>query len=184
MSWIADKRGDVTGLRVERVVGIHSRLPPIQPASNSNSWRFGNLEKSKDRSKISSLPTSGDDCQCQYLATTSRTGGGGRNLQWKGIVYNSLTRVLAYVSVSLTFEKRHSYRLQIRTSVKHSPVGTSNNMSTTQRATRRAAIVRQSSLKILPIPSNVVLSTHTRDPQIITIRQLGDNFQDSARAGW
>ena len=122
MSWIADKRGDVTGLRVERVVGIHSRLPPIQPASNSNYWRFGNLEKSKDRSKISSLPTSGDDCQCQYLATTSRTGGGGRNLQWKGIVYNSLTRVLAYVSVSLTFEKRHSYRLQIRTSVKHSPV--------------------------------------------------------------
>ena len=58
LSWIANKRGEVTDLRVERDEGIQSRLLPAQSTPSSTSWRFGNLEKSKDLSKVSLPPTS------------------------------------------------------------------------------------------------------------------------------
>ena len=57
---MADKWGEVGGLRVESAVGIQSRLPAIKPIPKSTSWRFGNLEKSKDRSKASLPSASGD----------------------------------------------------------------------------------------------------------------------------
>ena len=46
--WMADKRGEVGGLRVERALGIQCRSPPTQLTPKFTSWRFGNLEKSKD----------------------------------------------------------------------------------------------------------------------------------------
>ena len=52
LSWIADKRGEVAGLRLERAVGIQGSPPFTQPTPNSTSRRFGNLEKSKDRLKV------------------------------------------------------------------------------------------------------------------------------------
>ena len=58
LSWIANKRGEVTDLRVERDEGIQNRLLPAQSTPSSTSWRFGNLEKSKDLSKVSLPPTS------------------------------------------------------------------------------------------------------------------------------
>jgi len=60
-SRIADKRGDVAGLRVERALGIQGRPPLFQPSLKPKftSWRFGNLEKSKDCSKVSQPSTSG-----------------------------------------------------------------------------------------------------------------------------
>ena len=61
LSWIADKRGEVVDLRVERDVGIHDRLPEYQLTPSSTSRMFGYLEKSKDRSECSSLYASGDN---------------------------------------------------------------------------------------------------------------------------
>lgn len=48
LSRMADKCGEVAGLTVERAMGIQRRPPPSQPTPNFTSWRFGNLEKSKD----------------------------------------------------------------------------------------------------------------------------------------
>ena len=56
---MADKCGEVADPRVERAVGIQNRPPPIQLTQNHISWRFGNSEKSKDRSKASQSSTSG-----------------------------------------------------------------------------------------------------------------------------
>ena len=50
-----DKRGEVVGLMVERAVRIHGRPLPIQSTvmPNFTTWRFGDVEKSKERSKAS-----------------------------------------------------------------------------------------------------------------------------------
>ena len=66
-SRIVDKRGEVAGLRVERAIGIQSRLPPVQPTLKSTSSRFWSLEKSKDRSKASHPPTLGDSVSVNTL---------------------------------------------------------------------------------------------------------------------
>ena len=59
LSWRTDKRGEVVGRMVERAIGIQGRPPPIQRTPRSTSWRFGNLEKLKDRSKFSCSSTPG-----------------------------------------------------------------------------------------------------------------------------
>ena len=48
-----DRRGEVVGLSVERAAAIQSRSPFFQPTLKFTSWRFGNSEKSKDRSEAS-----------------------------------------------------------------------------------------------------------------------------------
>ena len=58
LSRIANKRGEVADLRVERAEEIQSRPPPIQLTTSSTSWRFGDLEKSRDLSKVSLPSTS------------------------------------------------------------------------------------------------------------------------------
>ena len=57
LSRTADKRGEVVVLRVERALGTQDTPPPIQQIQRSTSWRFGNLEKSKDCSKPSPSST-------------------------------------------------------------------------------------------------------------------------------
>ena len=54
----------------------------------------------------------------------------GRDLQLEEVVCESFARVLPHVSTSLVVERRYLYELRICASVKCSPVGTSNNMST------------------------------------------------------
>ena len=49
---IADKRGEVAGLNVERAAGIQCGLQSIQPTPKLASWMFGSLEKSKDFSEV------------------------------------------------------------------------------------------------------------------------------------
>ena len=56
---IMDKRGEVAGLMVERAAETQSRPPPTQRTPKSTSWRFGNLEKLKDRLENSKLPKRG-----------------------------------------------------------------------------------------------------------------------------
>ena len=53
-SRIADKHGEVEDLIVERAIGMQSRPPPDNPDLNPSftSWRFGNPEKSNDRSRF------------------------------------------------------------------------------------------------------------------------------------
>lgn len=58
-----DKRGEVAGLSVESAAGIQTRRPPIQQTAISTSWRFWDLEKSKDRSKASVSSTLGGQCK-------------------------------------------------------------------------------------------------------------------------
>jgi len=57
-SRIAVKCGEVVGLSVERAKGIQNRPPRVKPDLNPSftSRRFGNFEKSKDRSKASISP--------------------------------------------------------------------------------------------------------------------------------
>lgn len=71
LSSMADRRGDVVGLMVERAAGTHNRLPVIQRSPMVTSWRFGNLEKSKDRLRPS-LPSEPRSCERQYSPGTTR----------------------------------------------------------------------------------------------------------------
>jgi len=57
LSLTADKCGEVAGLSVERAIGIQCRLPWVQPTPKFTSWRFGSLEKLKDRSSLASRPS-------------------------------------------------------------------------------------------------------------------------------
>ena len=75
LSLMAYKRGEVAGLSVERAIEIQGSPPPTQPIPKSTSWRFGNLEKSKDRWKASRASTSGDNVSDN--ASRARSGGGG-----------------------------------------------------------------------------------------------------------
>ena len=72
---IADKCEEAVGVRVERAVGIQSKPPPVQPTPNTSSWRFGNLERSKDRSKASRPSTSGGGVS-ERLEPAEREGVG------------------------------------------------------------------------------------------------------------
>ena len=71
---MADMRGDVAGLSVDRAVGSQGRLPAVQPTSKPTSWRIGSLEKSKDRSEASAPSISGDS-----VSVNLRTGRTGRS---------------------------------------------------------------------------------------------------------
>ena len=73
-SRIADKHGEVAGLSVERAIGIQSTPPRAKPDLNPNftSWRFGNFEKSNDRSK-SFPPAMLENCVSVGISRT-RTG--------------------------------------------------------------------------------------------------------------
>lgn len=74
-SWMADKRGEVAGRSVEMVIGIQSRLPTSQRIMRRTAWRFGKIDKSKDRSKISRLSTSGDNISLHSRTRRIRRGG-------------------------------------------------------------------------------------------------------------
>ena len=78
-SCIADRYGEVAGLRVERAAGIQSRSPPpLQLTPKCTSWRLGKWEKSKDRSKASRPSISGVAAASIFralcLGCTWRTG--------------------------------------------------------------------------------------------------------------
>ena len=102
---MADKCGEVEGLRVERAVGIQIRPPSIQPvAPKFTYWRFGNLEKSKDRSKALRPPTFGGGVLSILNQTDEEKG---RDLQLLGTVKNRYVRVVPHASTSLTLEGKN-----------------------------------------------------------------------------
>ena len=75
-SRMASKRGEVAGLRVERAVGIERRPPPLQRTPKRTSWRFGSLEKSKDRSKVSRPSMSEGSISVNTSHARTRRNGG------------------------------------------------------------------------------------------------------------
>ena len=77
-SRMVDRRREVAGLTVERAMGIQTRPPPVRPARKPSftSWRFGSLEKSKDRSKASTkLSASGNGISGFFFAWIERRRG-------------------------------------------------------------------------------------------------------------
>ena len=78
LSWIVDKCGEVSGLRVDRAIGIQRRPPPIQQTPNSTSLRHGNLEKSKDRSGASPASAPGGGVSGKILSVSRLTRPAGK----------------------------------------------------------------------------------------------------------
>lgn len=76
LSLTADKCGEVAGLRVESAAGIQRSLLPFPSAPISTSCRFGNLERSNDRTNGSLLATSGGSVSESARTSQSRRRGG------------------------------------------------------------------------------------------------------------